>query len=160
MIHYLVNLIKGLSASEKIYFKRITSAHDRKRDNNYLKIYNAIDKEGLTSEQDIRDHFHGTTINDHLQSECNYLSEKLLIALFNYNLNRNAENKFEKGIILIQELSRKGFRKQALKKLVFVKKKAEKQEQFMILIRLIPQYSSRGFKYLYPLIILTFGREF
>jgi hypothetical protein len=40
----LFKLIQSMSANEKNYFKRQTAAHNRKSDNQYLDLFDAIAK--------------------------------------------------------------------------------------------------------------------
>lgn len=82
-------------------------------------------------------HFEGTTIKKYLSSENDYLKEKLLISLFNFNLNRTKRNQIQKGILITEVLANKGFRKEALKKLKAIKKIAYNQEEFTLILRLI-----------------------
>lgn len=137
MSGFLYELIDSLSTSEKIYFKRTAGTHARKGNKNYLKIYEALEQQEHAGTHALKEIYAGSKIGQYLPSECNYLAEKLLLSLFNFNLNSSKRNQIQKGIILIEGLIKKGFRKQALKKLNFVKKNADKQEELTMLLRLI-----------------------
>ena len=133
----LYELIKSLSTSEKVYFKRNTKIHAGKNSKNYLKIYTIYEKLKSYDKNVLSTHFKGTTIEKYLSSEVNYLREKILISLFNFNMNGSKRNQIQKGILLIEVLAAKGFQKEALKKLIQIKKSALKQEEFTWIIRLI-----------------------
>lgn len=137
MNKFLHQLIASLTTSEKIYFKRSANTHDKKSNKNYLKIYQCLEHPNAANENILQNTFAGTSIGQHLHSECNYLQEKLLLSLFNFHLNGSKRNQIQKGIILIEVLIKKGFRKQALKKLKVVRKNAEKNEELTMLLRLI-----------------------
>lgn len=137
MSQMLFDLVNSLTISEKVYFKRNAKIHDAKENKNYLKIYNVYEKMAHYDRQAIIDSFNNTSIKKYISSEENYLKDKLLISLFNFNLGRSTRNQIQKGILLIEVLANKGFRKEALKKLKSIKKKAIKQEEFMLILRLI-----------------------
>lgn len=137
MSDFLHELIHSLSTSEKIYFRRTAATHAKKNDKNYLKIYDCIEQLEVPNKDALKDLFQGTTIERYLPSESIYLKEKLLLSLFNFHLNDSKRSQIQKGIILVEVLIKKGFRQQALKKLNFVKKNAEKYEELTMLLRLI-----------------------
>lgn len=133
----LFNLVKSMTISEKVHFKRNARTHSGKDNKNYLKIYNFIEEAEFFDKDTLADHFKGTTIEKYLSSEVNYLKEKILINLFNFNMNKTKRNKIQRGIILVESLAEKGFQKEALKKLKAIKKIAIKQEEFTWILRLI-----------------------
>ena len=133
----LYDLVKSMTISEKVYFRRISKTHASNENKNYLKIYNVIEKAKNYHETTLSDHFKGTSIEKYLSSEVNYLKEKILICLFNFSMNKTKRNQIQKGIILVESLASKGFQKDALKKLKFIKKKAIRQEEFTWILRLI-----------------------
>jgi len=137
MSTFLHKLIGSLSTSEKIYFKRSAGTHGRKDNKNYLRIYEALEPKEYVGDAALKNLYSNSSMGRHLPSECNYLTEKLLLSLFNFNLNSSKRNQIQKGIILIEGLIKKGFRKQALKKLKYIKKTADKYEELTMLLRLI-----------------------
>lgn len=137
MSKFLFDLITGMTTSEKVHFMRHAKVHGDKSDKNYLIIYEAVSRLKTYDKKGFTNLFKGTTIEKYLSSEVDYLKEKLLISLFNYNLNRTKRNQIQKGILLVEVLTNKGFRKEALKKLNFIKKTAIKQEEFTWVLRLI-----------------------
>lgn len=78
----LFNLIKSLTKSEKRYFKIIASKKNEDgKGNNYLQLFNAIDKQEEYDEEKIIRQFAKTTFIKHLPSEKNYLYFNILKAL-------------------------------------------------------------------------------
>lgn len=137
MSEVLYELIHGLSISEKIHFKRNAKVHDANEKKNYLKIYEAIEKMDHYDKEVFIAQFKGSTIEKYLSSEVDYLKNKILISLFNSSLVSSKRNKIQKGILEIEVLANKGFQKEAIKKVNFIKKGALLQEEFMFILRLI-----------------------
>ena len=133
----LFELVKSMTLSEKGYFKRIAKIHAGKDNKNYLRIYKVIEKSKKFDKNTLSNHFKGTTIEKYLSSEVNYLKEKILISLFNFNMNKTKRNQIQRGILIVESLATKGFQKEALKKLKAIKKIALKQEEFTWILRLI-----------------------
>lgn len=137
MNDFLFRLINSLTTSEKVYFKRLAKTHAGSESKNYIQIYNVISSMKTFDKEILKNKFEGTTIGKYSSSEVEYLKEKLLLSLFNFNLNRTKRNQIQKGILMIEALSVKGFRKEALKKVTSIKKNAFKQEEFTWILRLI-----------------------
>ena len=66
--------------------------------------------------------------------------------MFNFNMNSTKRNQIQKGILLIESLTVKGFQAEALKKLQAIKKKALKQEEYTWILRLIELEETLIFK--------------
>lgn len=137
MSRFLYDLVKSLTTSEKVHFKRYAKVHAGKGDKNYLKIYDAINELKTYDKEALPNLFKGTTIEKYQSSEVKYLNDKILLSLFNFNLNRSKRNQIYKGILMLEALSTKGFKKESLKKLKVLKKSALKQEEFTWILRLI-----------------------
>jgi hypothetical protein len=81
----LFQLIKSLSKSEKRYFKIIAEKKNADvKGNNYLKLFNAIDKQEVYDEEKIIRQFSKSTFIKHLPSEKNYLYFNILKSLVLY----------------------------------------------------------------------------
>jgi hypothetical protein len=82
----LFQLIKSLSKSEKRYFKIIAEKKNPDvKGNNYLQLFNAIDKQDVYDEEKIIRQFSKSTFIKHLPSEKNYLYFNILKALVLYH---------------------------------------------------------------------------
>lgn len=131
------NLIKSLSNREKAYFRKQSNIHNEKQDKNYLKLYDFLENSSIYDKEKIKNEFSNTKIEKYLSSELNYLKNRILRSLFNFHLGNSSENETKEGIILVEMLLKKGLKKEALKKLNFVKKNAYKREEFTLLLQLI-----------------------
>lgn len=136
MSRFLHSLIHSLKTSEKVYFKRSAKTHAARESKNYLELYNNY--EGLASYDldKIKARITSETLKKYHSSEVNYLTEKIMLSLFNLKLKRNS-NQIQRGLIISEMLASKGFRKEALKKIKSVKKKAIYLEEFTRILRLI-----------------------
>ncbi len=134
---FLYDLVKSLTKNEKIHFKRYVNSQAGKSDKNYLKIYDAIESLKSYDKEVLPNLFKGTTIEKYQSSEVKYLNEKILLSISTYNQNKSKRNKIQKGILMLEVLSAKGFKKEALKKLKVLKSSAYKQEEFTAILRLI-----------------------
>lgn len=92
MVKYeeLFVLIKSLSRSEKRYFR--LEAAKQKGDNNYVALFDAIDKQNEYDEKAIREQFANRAFVKQLHVTKNYLREQLLNSLrsFHRGLSRDA----------------------------------------------------------------------
>ena len=115
MSRFLYDLVKSLTTNEKVHFKRYTKIHAEKNDKNYLKIYDAIESLKTYSKDVLPSIFKGTTIEKYQSSEIKYLNDKILLSLFNFNLNKSKRHQIQKGVLILEVLAEKGFKKEALK---------------------------------------------
>lgn len=137
MSQFLFEFIHSLSMREKAYFKRFVGIHAEDSNKNYLKIYDVVEQMKFFQKGELKNHFKGTSIEKYMSSEINYLNNKLLSSLINFHSNHSPKNKVQKGILFIEVLIAKGFRKEAMKKLNFYKKIAYRQEEFSFILKLI-----------------------
>ena len=137
MSQFLYDLIKSMTKSEKIHFKRYHKTYAEKGEKNYMKIYDAIEGLKTYDKEVLPNLFKGTTIEKYQSSEVKYLIDKILFSLSNLNLGSSKRNQIRKGIFMLEVLTAKGFKKEAIKKLKILKKRAWKQEEFTLIFRLI-----------------------
>lgn len=137
MSEVLFRLIKSMSTSEKVYFKRMSKIHDARKNKNYLKVYEVFENMESYNKGDLMLFFKGTTIAKYLSSEVKYLKEKILTSLFNFNLNRTKNNQIARDILYIEVLINKNLKKEALKIVKSSMKKAKRVEAFSWILRLI-----------------------
>ncbi len=116
MSYSLYKLISSLTTNEKAYFKRNSSIHASRKNKNYLKIYEVIEKMNSYDKNALALHFEGTNIHKYLSTEVTYLKEKILVSLFNFNMNKSKRNHIKKGILMVEVLAGKELQKEALKK--------------------------------------------
>ncbi len=137
MSQFLFDFVHSLSMREKAYFKRYVNIHASSSNKNYLKIYDAIEEMKSFKKNELKNHFKGTPIAKHLSSEVSYLKNKILASLINFHSSNSPRSKVQKGILSIEILIAKNFRKEAMKKLFFFKKIAYRQEEFLFILKLI-----------------------
>ena len=130
---HLFELIKSLSKSEKGYFKKINSFHVKGKKNNYMLLFDAIDKMDTYSDRLLKLQMHGRAVKQ-LPFLKHYLYNQLLDALDQYYQSSNVEiNKF---ICKIEILYKKGLVDQGKKLLEKALNFAWKKEKFAYLLQL------------------------
>src|SRR5690606_29090045 len=86
----LFQLIKSLSQSEKRFFKLETSKYSRKEQNDYLILYELIEKQEEYDEEAIKTVLKGSKILSRLPGVKNYLFNLILKTLTQYHAERNS----------------------------------------------------------------------
>lgn len=133
---YIVfNLIKSMSQSEKRYFKMFISAFEGKN-KTYLKIYNAIDKQKVYSEKDIKKKFAKEPFIKHFPVAKNNLYHILLKSLRFYHSKDDVQEKVNQYKSNVKILMRKGLFSEAMMHLDKAVKIAEEAELFEEQIKL------------------------
>ncbi|HEY3251111.1 MAG TPA: hypothetical protein VGK25_08325, partial [Ignavibacteria bacterium] len=89
----LFQLINSMNQTEKRYFKVYASKHIIGEKNNYVKLFEAIEKQTEYDEADIRKKFEGTKFIKQLSVAKNYLYNILLKSLHTYHSNNSAASK-------------------------------------------------------------------
>lgn len=92
---HLFLLIKSLSKAEKRYFKLFVASQkgDGQKNNNYLRLFDAIDQQETYDEQAIKKKFAGQAFIKQLHVTKNYLNQLILKSLRNFHtkLSKEAE---------------------------------------------------------------------
>lgn len=86
-------LIKSLSKAEKRYFRLFAAntKSDKQKNNNYLLLFDAIDKQAIYDEQAIKKRFTGQAFVKQLHVTKNYLSQLILKSLRNFHSKLSKE---------------------------------------------------------------------
>ena len=129
----LHTLIKSLNKQEKRYFKLYASRHVIGQKNNYVRLFDAIDKQTVYDEGKIKKKFAGEKFIKQLHVTKNYLYNLILNSLRLFNEARR-EDKFPILIRNVQLLIDKGLFEQSKKILQKAKKTAIENEQFLYLL--------------------------
>lgn len=79
----LFQLIKSLSKEEKRHFKLYVNKYNSTRENNYLKLFNAIDKQEVYNEAAIKEQFKEETFIRQLTVTKHYLQKQIMRSLQN-----------------------------------------------------------------------------
>lgn len=130
----LHQLIKNMNMSEKRYFKIHSSRHVIGKKNNYIRLFDAIDKQDTYDEAQLKKTFSGETFIKHLPSEKNYLYNSVLDSLNFFHKEKTFLTRYANIMISIEVLYNKGLFEQCKKIIRKAKKEAYSLEKFSILI--------------------------
>ncbi len=123
--NYLHELIKNLSQTEKRYFKLLAKQQTPGKKNDYIKLFEAIDKQKVFNEEKIKEQFKGTPIEKRYASLKKYLYELVIKSLTFYNSETISSIKVRRMLDAAEILQRKGLFHQAIRKLDKAEKMAE-----------------------------------
>lgn len=128
--NHLFQLIKSLDKQEKRYFKRFATRHTIGKENNYVKLFDAINLQKEYDELKIRKKFEGEAFTKQLHVAKNYLYNLILSSLRSYNESKS-EDKFPLLMRNAELLWKKGLIKQSEQLLAKAKKMAIENERFL-----------------------------
>jgi hypothetical protein len=131
----LFQLIKSLTRTEKRYFKVFASQHVIGNENNYIKLFDAIEKQHEYNEGDIKKIFKDENFIKHLPPQKVYLYNLILKSLELYH--SSIESDLRSAVNQVKILYDKGLYAQCEKRIARVKKSAERYEKFPILFDLL-----------------------
>lgn len=131
----LFDLIKSLTKSEKRFFKLSSSLQTG--DKNYLKIFDAIDRQAEYDEASIKHQFRKEVFIKHFPSEKNHLYKLILKSLRAYHADNSVSSILKQEIKNIEILYNKALFKECNKFLIRAKKMAIEHEKFYYLFELI-----------------------
>ena len=131
----LFELISSLSKSEKRYFKLHNSLFTIGEENNYIKLFDIIEKQKDYNEHKILEQFKGKRLINNFSAAKNHLYNMILRSLnvFHQDISTQLRN----NLNLVKVLSNKGLNKQAEILLLKSKKIAHKYEIYPILLDLL-----------------------
>ncbi|MGB1242538.1 MAG: hypothetical protein ACPG49_08455 [Chitinophagales bacterium] len=133
----IFELIKSLTPAEKRYFKVFAKRHVKGDENNYVLLFNAIDKQTDYNEAILLKKIKRGTSVKHFSSEKSYLYKLILKAMNAYDLDKSIEAKIREQIGFITFFQKKRLYQQALKQLDKTKKLAVKYEHYYYLIQIL-----------------------
>lgn len=111
----LFQLIKALDKNEKGYFKKFAARYGEKSTgNDYLKLFDLLDKATEYDEEAIKKYFGKTGKKFNLSAQKIYLQKQLVRCLRSYHTGRNTGYKLTEHLLDIQNLMDKGLDEQAL----------------------------------------------
>lgn len=134
----IFELIRKMSRSEKGYFKKFSSLQIPKGENNYIKLFDAIDSSGeIYDEAAVKERFKNEKFVKQLSVTKNYLYKNLLKSLNSFHYGSSINRKMREGLLSVEVLSGKGLYKQAYKLLMRLKEAAEANEKLIPLLDII-----------------------
>ncbi len=131
----LFKLIKALKPSEKRYFKIYAKKHVLKGKNNYLKLFEVIERQEVYDEDLVIAHFPGQTFVKHLSSLKPYLFKLILESLHLYHTD--IASGIKEQIHWITILYEKGLYASGYKMLVKIKESAASYERFCDVLEIL-----------------------
>jgi hypothetical protein len=134
----LHQLIRSMSMSEKRYFKIHSSRHVIGGDaNNYMQLFDAIDKQDAYDEEEVKRSFGGRTFIKHLPSEKHYLYHQVLDSLNSFNRDKTFLSRYANILVSIEILYNRGLFTQCKKLIDKAKKEAYSLERFSMLLLIL-----------------------
>jgi hypothetical protein len=131
----LFELIKSLGQTEKRYFRVFASMHGG--DKNYLKLFDAMEKQKIYNEDDIKKQFKNEKFIDQLTATKNYLYHLILKSLRNYHAEDSMEMKLKSLLMDVEVLYGRGLFGQVDKLLAKGMKLAMEYDQHILLMEIL-----------------------
>lgn len=133
----LFDLIKSLNPSEKRHFKLYSQRHVIGEENNYLKLFDAIDKQEEYDEAALKKKFQLEKFVLQIHVAKNYLYNLVLRSLNEYHTVDSANIQLRELLSSAEILFGKGLYKQASKILIKLKEKAYRYEKQIYVLEVI-----------------------
>ena len=130
-------LIKSLKQTEKRYFKIYASKHVIGEKNNYVKLFEVIDKQKEYNEEAIRKKFSDSNFIKQLHVAKNYLYKLILKSLRNYHSGLSSISEIKNILRDVEILYEKALYKQCRKLLSKAKKAAHLHEDHLQILEII-----------------------
>lgn len=118
----LHELIRSLTQNEKRYFKIYASRHTIAEKNNYVKLFEAIEKQKDYDEDKLRSKIRNESFKNHFAVAKNYLYNLILECLDIYHKNSSIDRQLSKYTNIARVLADKKLDKQSIKLLEKAKK--------------------------------------
>lgn len=131
---YVFDLIKSMTKVEKAYFKKYASLFVHGDENNYKKLFTAINKQKTYDEKKLKAEFNREGFTKQFSVVKNHLFNKILAALESYN--HSPFGKIKSLIHRAEILKEKGLYKEARKLIEQAKKRADKYELYPLLLEM------------------------
>ena len=132
----LHELIKSLNKSEKRYFKVFSSRHTIGEENNYIKLFDYIDKMDEYDEEVLFGHFKGQSLLNKFSITKARLYSNILKSLDTFHSNSSVDAQIFRSIHSAEILYNKGLYQQAEKILISAEKQAKKHENLNLLLEI------------------------
>jgi hypothetical protein len=133
----LFELIKSLNPSEKRHFKLYAQRHILGDENNYLKLFETVDKQIEYDEAALKKKYHNEKFVQQIHVAKNYLYNLILKSLNEYHTIDTANIQLRELLNSAEILFGKGLYKQASKILIKLKDKAYRYERQIYVLEVI-----------------------
>lgn len=142
----LFNLIKSLTVSEKGYFVKFAKRHIIGDENNYLRLFEAINDQEVFDEDELKAKFKGEKFIRQFTTAKNYLLNMILKSLENYHSDESTSSKIVSLMNQYKILFEKTLFSQAETLLKRAKKSAIETENYPKLIDILRYERSLDYK--------------
>jgi len=132
----LFQLIRSLTKNEKGYFKKFISRHTAAENNDYVKLFDAIEKQDEYDEEKLKKAFSKTQIAKHLPVWKNYVYHAILKSLRSYNYASSIDSQIQDRLKDAETLFRKSLYSDCAEVLLKAKELAEKYEKHLLLLEI------------------------
>jgi hypothetical protein len=132
----LYDLIKSLTGNEKRFFKIYASRHVTSGQNNYEKLFDAIDKLPAYDDKKLKSKIKDESFSKHFSAEKNYLYNLILECLDIYHKDSSVDRQISKYVNIARILSEKRLDKQSFNFIEKAKTLSEKYNRFENIITL------------------------
>ncbi|MGQ0829645.1 MAG: hypothetical protein ACT4ON_14750 [Bacteroidota bacterium] len=133
----LFRLIKSLTKSEKIYFKKFASQHVIGDKNNYVKIFDAIDRLDEYEEKKLKNSLKNELVVNYVAEAKFYLHKLILKSLDAFHAASSIDSKIRESLNCIEILFKKQLTDDAYQLLCKTRKLAYDHDRFLFLIELL-----------------------
>jgi len=137
MANKLFELIKSLTPNEKGYFKKASHLHVKGEENNYIKLFDSIEKQSVYNEKKIKHQFAKEKFIQRLPVIKAYLYDAIIDSMIEYHEESFSNLRMNKYLQTLQILDYKNQTDQARKVLIKAKAEAYKYELYPTLLELI-----------------------
>jgi tetratricopeptide (TPR) repeat protein len=125
----LFQLIQSLSMSEKRYFKIFASRHVIGEENNYVKLFDAVDSQKESNDSELKKMLKNSPITKNLPKHKHYLYNLILRCLNAFHTDSSSDARFREMMRSVEILFEKGLYKQCWKILKRAKEIATQLEK-------------------------------
>jgi hypothetical protein len=132
----LYDLIQSLTKSEKRYFKLLSSRHTIGEENNYVLLFDYLEKASYFDEEELRKHFKGEAFLNKFSITKKRLYDRILNALNQFHLINDIEAKAYGLLHSAEILFQKSLYSQSRKTLVSAEKLAAKHQLTNVLLEI------------------------
>ena len=130
----LFDLINSMSKSEKRYFKLMSSRHTIGEENNYVRLFDFVDKQEEYDEEAIHTYFNGEAFLNRFSITKKRLYDHILASLDSFHISSSVEAQLYKMLHSADILFEKSLYDQSRRILRSAEKLAEKHEKNAILL--------------------------
>ena len=134
--HALFDLVKSMTKSEKRYFKLLSSRHTIGDENNYVRIFDYLDRQTQYNEDDLFTHFKGEAFLNRFSITKKRLYDNILNALDAFHVVNSIDAQLHKMLHAATILFEKSLYDQSRRVLVSAEKLAQKNQKMEILLQI------------------------